>query len=60
MIVIGTYHRHFNYICIDKLTTRESFLSVSDFSVNNFTYQKQLLFRVYSLSSDYLIADTYL
>ena len=46
MIVIGIYHRHFNYISIDKLTTHESFASVSDFSViyqtyytNDFTYQ---------------------
>ena len=44
MIVIGIYHRCFNYISIDKLTTHESFASVSDFSViyqtyctNNFT-----------------------
>ena len=33
MIVIGIYHRHFNYISIDKLTTCDSFASVSDFSV---------------------------
>ena len=46
MIVIGIYHRCFNYISVDKLTTCESFASVSDFSViyqiycmNNFTYQ---------------------
>ena len=60
MIVVGIYHRCFNYISIDKLTTHESFASVSDFSViyqtyymNNFTYQ--LLFKVYSLSSDNFI-----
>ena len=35
MIVIGIYHRCFNYISIDKLTTPESSSSVSDFSVNN-------------------------
>ena len=35
MIVIGIYHRRFNYISIDKLTTPESFSSVSNFSVNN-------------------------
>ena len=33
MIVVGIYHRHFNYISIDKLATHESFASVSDFSV---------------------------
>ena len=30
MIVIGIYHRHFNYTSIDKLTTCESFSSVSN------------------------------
>ena len=33
MIVVGIYHRYFNYISIDKLTTHESFASVSNFSV---------------------------
>ena len=46
MIAIGIYHGHFNHISRDKLTTHESFASVSDFSViyqiyctNDFTYQ---------------------
>ena len=68
MSVIGIYHRHFNYISIDKLTTCESFASVRDFSViyrtycmNAFTYQSNC----YSMSIHceaiiIFIADTYL
>ena len=33
MIIVGNYHRHSHYTSTDKLTTRESFSSVSDFSV---------------------------
>ena len=61
MIVIGIYHRCFNYISIDKLTTHESFASVSDFSVNNFTYQSNCYSRyIYCQAIILLIADTYL
>ena len=62
MIVVGIYHRCFNYINIDKLTTHESFASVSDFSViyqiysmNNFTYQNNCYLRSIHCQSNYLI-----
>ena len=68
MIVIGIYHRHFNYISIDKLTTHESFVSVSDFSLingtyctNNFTYQSNFYSRsIHCQAIILFIADTYL
>ena len=61
MIVIGIYHRHFNYISIDELTTHESFSSVSDFSVNNFTYQSNCYSRsIHCQGIILFIADTYL
>ena len=68
MIVIGIYHRHFNNISIDKLTTCESFASVSDFSViyqtycmNNFTYQSNCYSRsIHCQVIILFIADTYL
>ena len=68
MIVIGIYHRYFNYISIDKLTTRESFASVSDFSVinrtyctNNFTYQSnRYSMSVHCKAIIIFIAHTYL
>ena len=68
MIVVGIYHRHFNYISIDKLTTHESFASVSDFSViyhiyckNNFTYQSNCYSRsIHCQVIILFIADTYL
>ena len=62
MIAVGIYHRRFNYISIDKLTTRESFASVSDFSViyriycmNNFTYQNNCYSRSIHCQNNYLI-----
>ena len=66
MIAIGIYHRCFNYISIDKLTTRESFASVSDFSViyrtycmNNFTYQSNCYSRsIHCQAIILFIADT--
>ena len=61
MIVIGIYHRHFNYISIDKLTTHESFASVSNFSVNNFTYQSNCYSRsIHCQAIILFIVDTYL
>ena len=68
MIVIGIYHRRFNYISIDKLTTREPFASVSNFSViyrtycmNNFTYQSNCYSRsIHRQVIILFIADTYL
>ena len=68
MIVIGIYRRHFTYIRIDKLTTCESFASVSDFSVingtyrmNNFTYQSNCYSRsIHCQAIILFIVDTYL
>ena len=61
MINIGIYHRRFNYISIDKLTTCESFSSVSDFSVDNFTYQSNCYSRsIHCQAIIFFIADTYL
>ena len=67
MIVIGIYHRCFNYISIDKLTTCESFAPVSDFSViyqtycmNNITYQSNCYSRYIHYQAIILfIAHTY-
>ena len=61
MTVIGIYHRCFNYVSIDKLTTHESFSLVSDFSVNNFTYQSNCYSRsIHCQAIILFLADTYL
>ena len=68
MIVVGIYHRRFNYISKDKLTTHESFASVNDFSViyriyctNNFTYQSNCYSRsIHCQAIILFIDDTYL